>query len=246
MYEENKVNKGKDEDVHKEFAEDAMNGHKDIDEGKEEKESIWKGPLKWIIAGFLVLIVVLWVVPYYAFPPDPNPDRIPTLSEVIPEGMNISTEKQNITITESLKKFSDPNDPAIKQVATRIASTGCTSSSKVCHAKAIYYFVRDNIKYVADPVGQEYVEPAREVLSNKGGDCESGTLLMAALMEADGIDSQIVLIPSHAFLRIKLDEASSHYKKDGWIYLDWTCNTCRFGDVPDSDMHPGMSFVGIS
>ena len=213
---------------------------------EEEGEPFWKGPLKWIIALFLVLLMVLWIVPYYAFPPDPSPGRIPALSEIIPSDMNISTEKQNITITEALKKFSDPNDPAIKQVATRIASTSCVSGSKVCDAKAIYYFVRDNIKYVEDPVGKEYVEPAREVLSNKGGDCESGTLLMAALMEADGIDSQIAIIPNHAFLRIKLDEAANHYKKDGWIYLDWTCKDCLFGEVPDSDMHAGMSFIDVS
>jgi hypothetical protein len=237
----NKMDDKNKKAIHEEIAKSS----EDLDT-EEEKEPIWKGPLKWIIAGFLLLIIVLWVVPYYAFPPDPNPDRIPTLSEVIPEGMNISTEKQNITITEALKKFSDPNDPAIKQAATRIASISCTSSSKVCHSKAIYYFVRDNVKYVADPVGEEYVEPAREVLSNKGGDCESGTLLMAALMEADGIESQIVFISGHAFLRIKLDEASNHYKKDGWIYLDWTCKECRFGEVPDSDMSPGMSFLDVS
>ena len=213
---------------------------------EEPKERIWDGPLKWIIAGFLILIVVLWAVPYYAFPPDPSPDRIPSLAEVMPKDLNVSTEKGNLTSTQALKDYANPNDPAIKQIATRVASISCPNGNRVCHAKALYLFVRDDIKYVADPVGQEYIEPAREVVSNQGGDCESGTLLLAALMEADGISSEIVEIPGHAYLRINLEEASNHYKKDGWVYLDWTCKDCGFGEVPESDMHEGMSVIRLN
>ena len=65
----------------------------------------------------------------------------------------------------------------------------------------------------------------------KTGDCESGTILLASLLGAIGIDSEIVVIPNHALLKIKLDGASNRYKIDNYIYLDWTCNNCKFGEV---------------
>ena len=32
-----------------------------------------------------------------------------------------------------------------------------------------------------------------------------------------------------------IDEAQNKYKQDGWIYLDWTCDECEFGEVPWSN-----------
>lgn len=205
----------------------------------------YKGPIKYIIMIFLILLLVMWFFPAYSVKIDPEPSKIVSLSELPLEDIQLNeTQKYNLKNKNDLTAFINSNDPKIKQIATRIAAISC-DGSKICHAKALYYFVRDNIKYVSDPVNFEYVEDPKEVLVNGGGDCESGTILLASLMQADGISSQIVLIPNHAFLRIKLDNALRRYKaEDGYIYLDWTCSDCEFGELPLSDKVDNIEVVG--
>jgi len=203
-------------------------------EKEELKEPWYKGPIKYIIMLFLVLIIILWIVPDYSIKLDPEPKTIPKIEEVLPPDFKI--ENQTITIKDKndFYKFIKPNDPIIKQIADKISTISC-DGNQICQTKAIYYFVRNNIEYVADPLQFEYVEDPKEVLYTKGADCESGTLLLASLLGAIGIDYDLVFIPNHVFLRIKLDQASKRYKIDNYIYLDWTCKTCSFGEIPLSD-----------
>ena len=205
----------------------------------EEPEPWYKGPIRYIIMLFLILLMILWIFPAYAVKLDPEPSRIPLIGEVLPDGFLVIN-----TNFDDFASFVRPTDPMIKQIATKIATLSC-DGNKVCHAKAVYYFVRDNIEYVADPVNFEYVEDPTEVLSSEGGDCESGTLLMASLLEAIGVDAELVFIPNHAFLRIRLDKALKRYKVGDWIYLDWTCSSCRFGEVPLSDKNKHMSYLDV-
>ncbi len=184
----------------------------------EEQEPWYKGPIKWILAVFLALIIVLMIVPWYSIRLDPEPRNIPTIDE-FSDIINVEAGNRTTSLIEAIERI-DPSDPVIKQIATTIASSSC-EQSRVCQAKALYYFVRDNIEYVGDPVSKEYIEEPVEVIQTKGADCESGTLLLAALEESIGINAEIVLIPGHAYLRIKLPDALNKYKLDGdWVYLD--------------------------
>ena len=208
-----------------------------------EQEPWYKGPIKWILAVFLVLILVLMIVPRYAVKLDPEPRNIPSIDE-FSDMIDVEAGDQTTSLIEAIE-FVDPSDPIIKQIATKIASSSC-QQSKVCQAKALYYFVRDNIEYVGDPVKSEYIESPVEVLKNGGSDCESGTLLLAALEESIGINAEIVLVPSHAYLRIKLPEALNKYKLDGnWVYLDWTCNSCEFGEIPVKNVGRDASYLNV-
>ena len=204
-----------------------------INEGMEEigEEPWYRGPIKYIIMVFLLLIIVLWYFPKESIKLDPEPIMIPSIEEVLPVGF----ELENKTVYgENLYAYIKPNDPSIKQIANKIATLSC-DGSKVCQSKAIYYFVRDNIEYVADPLGLEYFEDPKELLVTKGGDCESGTMLLASLLGAIGVDYELVFIPRHVFLKIKLKDALKRYKIDDFVYLDWTCETCGFGEIPLSD-----------
>ena len=55
-------------------------------------------------------------------------------------------------------------------------------------------------------------------------------------MGAIGLEYELVFIPNHVFLRIKLDKALKRYKIGDWTYLDWTCKTCDFGEIPPNNM----------
>lgn len=212
---------------------------------EQEEESVWKGPIRYVLAIFLIFLMVLWVVPGFNLKLDPHPNPIPSREEVVPKDINITRQSINIGTVNELVKAVDPSDPMIKQTSDKIATISC-SGNQVCQAKAIYYFVRDNIDYVADPINFDYVEPAREVLATGGGDCESGTLLMAAMMESIGVNAEIVMVPQHAFLRIRLPDAKNKYKqKDGWIYLDWTCKDCEFGQVPNENLLKNTNYVNV-
>lgn len=209
-----------------------------------EEELWWKGPIRYILGILLILLIVLWLIPAWSVRLDPTPKRIPSIEEVLPTRivvMNVTS----INKKEDYGVFVEPSNPVIKSIATKIVTLACNRENIICHAKAIYYFVRDNLEYVADPVGSEYVEHPLQTINNGGGDCESGSILLASLEEAVGVDSQLVLIQGHAYVRIRLDEAANKYKIDDWVYLDWTCKKCDFGEIPWQNMGKEATYLEV-
>ena len=66
------------------------------------------------------------------------------------------------------------------------------------------------------------------------------------MMESIGIQSEIVLIPRHAFLRIKIPDSPKQYTQDDkYIYLDWTCETCEFGELPYQNFKNDFTILEI-
>ncbi|MEA2036854.1 MAG: transglutaminase-like domain-containing protein [Nanoarchaeota archaeon] len=200
----------------------------------EEKELWYRGPIRIILMIFLLLLLVLWYFPKESIKLDPHPENIPTIEEVLPSNFQLEDITIEINNKDDFYKYIRPYDPTIKQIADKIATISC-DGNQVCQAKAIYYFVRNNIEYVPDPLRYEYVEDPKETLSTKAADCESGTILLASLLGAIGVDYELVFIPAHAFLRIKLNNALKKYQIGGWVYLDWTCSNCEFGEIPLND-----------
>lgn len=209
-----------------------MQDKETITEEIEEQDEWYRGPLKIILSLFLLLLIISWVFSYYGGKIDPRPERIPTVDEVFfYENGNISHDN-TITTRNDYKRLVNSRDPQIKQTADRIATISC-KESRVCYAKAMFYFVRDNFQYVNDPYEREYIKSPKETLSSGTLDCEDGAILTASLIESVGIKTRFVFIPKHAYIEIWLPEASSRYKQeDDWIPLDVTCNNCEFGEIP--------------
>ena len=199
---------------------------------EEEKEPWYRGPIRYIILIFLLLIISMWVFSNYAVKVDPHPKHIPTIEEVFTQNfeINISDEK-NIINKEDYRKLIKANDPVVKQTADKIASISCVGG-RVCYAKAIFYFVRDNFQYVSDPTTFEYVKDARESLIVKSGDCDDASVLLANLLEAIGINTKFVFVPGHVYVQAYLPDASRRYKNaEDWVNLDATCKNCEFGEL---------------
>ena len=57
----------------------------------------------------------------------------------------------------------------------------------------------------------------------------SGAILLASLLGAIGLDYELVFIPRHVFLKVRLKNALKRYKVGDYVYLDWTCKNCKFG-----------------
>ena len=169
-----------------------------------DEEKIDISPIRYILSLFLILLLILWYFSNIKL--DPEPKNVPSLSEVLSQLPEFKIEDlPPVNKLEDFKKFVLSNDKIIKLTADIIISKSC-EQSKVCYAKALYYFVRDNLKYIPDPVGFDYIENPKEVLKVGGGDCESGSLLLASLLEAIGINVQFVFISNHVYLRIRLPE----------------------------------------
>jgi len=197
----------------------------------EEKPSI-----RYIIAVFLIMLLVLMIIPYYTIKINPEPDHIPRIDEVLEMDMDYTGDSIVVKSDQDYRRFVK-TDPFIRILSGKLINLGCKKQSKVCQAKVLYYFVQENFNYISDPVAKEYIEEPKLFINTVGGDCESGSIFLATLMESIGIDSQLVFIPGHAYIRIKLHEAVKSYKKgDGYIYLDWTCADCEFGEIPYTDI----------
>jgi transglutaminase-like putative cysteine protease len=207
------------------------------------EEPWWRGPIKWILAIFLLLLLVVWLVPSYSVKIDPAPSYIPTIDDVLPQGISINFTRNNVTSKYGFLELIDPTDPIIKQTADRVSVMGCPTN-RVCHAKALFYFVRDNFNYVSDPTEFEYVKTAKESLAVQGGDCDDASILLATLLEAVGVKTRLVFIPGHVYVQAYLPDALKSYKSMGhWIDLDSTCRNCRFGEIPFKNLGKEKAYV---
>ena len=192
----------------------------------------WKRPLMIILSLFLLLIITTWTFAIYGGRVDPEPSAIPSIGEVVPTFV-FENLTHKVFGPDDYYRLVNPSDPLIKGAADLIVTYGC-DGNKVCQAKSIYYFIRDKYRYISDPITTEYVKDPMEFLVIGGGDCEDGTIALANLLGAIGIRTEFVFSPNHVFLKAYLPEATKRYQKDGWVYLDWTCHNCKFGEIsPD-------------
>lgn len=198
----------------------------DSDEGLEP----WS-PWRLFIGLFLILIIILTIIPLRAIKQDPEPKNLPGL-EIIPENITI-LDNSVIMFRKDYPRQLKPQDEVIKRIADKIVTQAC-DSAKICQAKALFYYVRDNFDYVSDPTTFEYVKSARESLVSKGGDCDDASVLLANLEQAIGIPTRFAFIPGHVYVEIYLPDAPAKYQKEGWIPVDPTCKFCRFGELSSS------------
>lgn len=199
--------------------EDALND-------SDKSESWYSGPLKYIAMLFFLLIVILWAYSYYGGNLDSEPRNIPSLLEVIPD-YNLSIANHS---SSNIIDYVDPNNPVVKHVATRVAGEAC-GSARVCQAKSLFYFVRDNFAYVSEQ--DEFIQTTQEFLKAGAGDCDDHALTLVNLLRADGFETRFVHVSNHVYVKVWLPEASSRYKQKGtdWVALDPTCKGCDFGEI---------------
>jgi transglutaminase-like putative cysteine protease len=192
-------------------------------------EPPWRKPLVLIMALFLALLMVATVIPYYSVRMDPEPRRVPSLSEIVSVSLPVNTSGQS----GDMASYIVPNDPLVKQVATSVATSGC-DESMLCQAKAEYYFVRDDFLYVAE--FDDYIQSPAEMMATKGGDCDDYSVLLSSLLRAIGVPTKLVFIPNHVYVKAYIADAPTKYKDfEGWIPLDATCRSCGFGEIPKKD-----------
>ncbi|MFO7711358.1 MAG: transglutaminase-like domain-containing protein [Candidatus Woesearchaeota archaeon] len=177
------------------------------------------GSIKVIGSIVIALTLIFMIIPYYAIHSEPEPD------------MDFSVDIQT-SLKEPLNTIPDamnqPTTPEIRSLAIQITQQACSHGS-TCHAKALFYFVRDSIGYIPDPP-YDYIQHPHMTMEG-AGDCEDQAILLHHLYRAIGIESHIVTVPNHAYVRIHMPNAPTRYHT---VNLDPTCRQCDFGEIPSS------------
>lgn len=198
----------------------------------EEEIEGKRSPLKIILVVFLILLIVLMTVSYYAVKVDPKPNFRVSLDDVLINAPSYDGENRINSIQDARSLvISD----FMKHVVGKVGSS-CKEVKDVCYAKAFYYFVRDEIEYLPDPDQQIIEVPERTLLSGSS-DCENEAILLSIMLKSIGLDSRIVLVERHAYVQVYLPDAAKIYKmNEDWVGLDPTCKYCEFGEVPPNDL----------
>ncbi len=133
-------------------------------------------------------------------------------------------------------------DRAIKQKVKELTQDKETTLEKV---RAIYNFCAEDIRYVAVEYGQAGYEPhkAADIFFNKYGDCKDQAVLLITMLSEIGIQAYPVLIGTDEHLDLEEDFPSVNFnhciaavKLNGdLIFLDPTCPTCSFENLPGGD-----------
>ena len=89
-----------------------------------EIEDPWyKGPIRYIIGIFLLLILVLWFIPVSSVRLDPSPSNVPSLSDVLPDSISVNETNRNSISMDMVSGF----DPVIKSIADAIVVPSCSA-----------------------------------------------------------------------------------------------------------------------
>ena len=144
----------------------------------------------------------------------------------------------------SLAKDREVITPDLHQVVLQQIAGKTTDEDK---AKALFYWVEQNIRYVAVELGESAWRPhaAEEVYNNRYGDCKDmATLLVTMLHDAGIKDAYPVLLQAGSDIPVEPSlpstEAFDHCiaratidNKDYWF--DCTAEICGFGAIPGGD-----------
>ncbi|MFH1577798.1 MAG: DUF3857 domain-containing protein, partial [Candidatus Omnitrophota bacterium] len=133
-------------------------------------------------------------------------------------------------------------DEAIKQKVVELTEGKTEIIDKV---RAIYNFCAEDIRYVAVEYGQAGYEPhkATDIFFNKYGDCKDQAVLLITMLAEAGAEAYPVLIGTYENIDLQEDLPSMIFNHaiaavqlgEGLVFLDPTCPTCSFGNLPPDD-----------
>lgn len=129
----------------------------------------------------------------------------------------ISNLDDTLRLMNKLKEIYKPNF-IVRYVAMSVIGT---IKEKDKRAEAIWAYVHEKVRFIDDPVGQEYLQAPVLTLILERGDCDDQALVSAVLCESIGIPTRFVVIAfngaknfNHIFCEVML--------KDKKFYLDTT------------------------
>jgi len=75
---------------------------------------------------------------------------------------------------------------------------------KVTRYYSLFKHIRNNWKYVNDPLGMDYYSPPIESMELMAGDCDDYSILLASSIMAIGGEARVVITSSHMYTEVKV------------------------------------------
>lgn len=124
-------------------------------------------------------------------------------------------------------------DPFIRQTAGWIVAR-VRSYNDLGEVRALYDWVRRNIRFVKDPVGKETISSARWILSHRFGDCdEINAILLPALLGVVGYRTRLVTIAGNPNAPEQFTHVYAEvFVRGRWIPVDAARPGTSFGSAP--------------
>jgi len=122
------------------------------------------------------------------------------------------------TVAKMAELASDAQDSyPIRNLATRITH-GVPSKSPTAELRALYTWVRDQIRYRRDPLGTEYLQRPARTVAERAGDCDDLATLLAALAGSLGHRWRFRTVGSSPVAQAHV--AAQAHDGSQWIELD--------------------------
>lgn len=145
------------------------------------------------------------------------------------------------------------NQPESLQAVVASLTNGKDSLAQI---EAIYYWVQDNIRYIAFEDGWSAFIPdnCQNVLSKRYGDCKGMANLIKQMLLLAGFDARLVWIGTRDKVALPIDMptvANSNHMiaavrhGGSWLYLDGTSSFQPLAEYPDQIQGQGVMIEGL-
>ena len=133
-------------------------------------------------------------------------------------------KKHHLSSFEEIEEFMEVSNPAVRSTALSVvagAPETIKANAQSWKTWIISNWVAHNIRYVSDPLGQEYVAYPSETLTAKAGDCDDFAILLATMYETVGLDAAFAWIDTdedgegdHACAMVYYPDSADQFLKD--------------------------------
>lgn len=96
------------------------------------------------------------------------------------EGTRVTMERMAMLATKGAQH------PAVKSIAKRVVADANAAPGSLAALKALFAWVRDNIRFQADPAGIELLSWPHRTLEKRAEDCDGKATLLASMIRAIG------------------------------------------------------------
>lgn len=139
--------------------------------------------------------------------------------------------RQTLKVMSALVK-AGKKDPTIRAKAVALTQH-LKQKDRIGEVKALWSFVKNNIRYVRDIRDVETVHTPQQVLRQEAGDCDDKALLLCALLESIGHPSAFWAIGTKKPGQFSHVLALTRLGPKGWFPLE-TTEPVDFGWMPSN------------
>ncbi len=129
-------------------------------------------------------------------------------------------------------------DPVVNRAAVEVLRN-TPQFNPAADAQAIFDFVKNNFRFVNDPIGTQALRPVRETLNLRAGNCANFSMLVAALGETVGYRSRFVTVAADPADPSQFSHIYPELEINGeWLAVDAARPGAALGRKPEFSFRP--------